>query len=989
MNDPSTEQTLKKVLDVMTRAFPTGGRDMAGGQQARNRNAQAQAARQEKQIIVGTTRSLQKLTGAANVSANSLTGLSKQVGKTKTNFSDLNSSMASTMKSLSMSRAEIKKINFGGLAQELQKAMAEAVSNKGSSPKGQSEELKNAIGATRRFSMALDHPRFGVTNRLEKFRKALGLVIGDIYGGRKGGPKATPSSGGRGGSGGGSTGPDSSAAANNENAKAIKGVTANLKSFIQKWKIGAGIAAFAGTGVQVLDDMFQQLAVRGYGTTDSLKQLYLASIDNGMSLAEYTQLMDDNMVAVSRASSFTAFQAQLKEGTNSLAEFGVFGPQAAGSIAALMTSSTALGVSQNDMRQSVSSQLGVFAELRKTTNITAKEFATMSKELSEDAGVRAELSTMNSQEKIARSTQLLGQIAYARSLNLSTREVQNYTQAVLAQRKTTVKERFQMSGRLTQAAGMLGMDAGKTERLQSLAKNKYKSEAEQKEFDALLAEVDSGIERMQQSGQPGSQYQADMLRENIAPLQASIDAAQAIAAAKKSGEIKNPDFDKKLGEGMQTLGDTMTNLSGLFKNAFAQMAVAAGATIIGIGAAILTAAPITGGIMGTVAGNIIAARLAGQGIGGVQIPDGKGGPGGKTDPKTSKGRLGGMVRGAGGALLSAAPVLIAGGLALKGLNDAENAEKAGDPEASDKKAEAIGQGIGSVLGVGVGAVLTGVLGAFTGGSGLIAGPIISGITGMLGNTLGGWVGKFVGGLSTSEKETKKNNEITKKLTDAQNEANENIKKGRGSDLVYSENIGNLGSTVIAAAQTMRLANQEEVQKVLDSKKTPEERKKDEEKKKAEAEAAKQKNQVFKVTKEQSDAADLAIQNDLKYGTPSSSPDELSTPTYSAPSSEKASGVAAQVMASPSQTSQKSVNLNPVNKQEEQNTKDAKQASSIIQNISSDPVEVLKQILLVLQQNQQTEERHADLTEQLIRSQAPRTAFMPGNQYLNSLVRAQS
>jgi hypothetical protein len=70
-------------------------------------------------------------------------------------------------------------------------------------------------------------------------------------------------------------------------------------------------------------------------------------------------------------------------------------------------------------------------------------------------------------------------MAYAKSLNLTTAEQDRYKQAILEQRKSTVKQRFQQAGRLTQAAGMLGMDPGQIDELRKLSLNKYKTADEQ------------------------------------------------------------------------------------------------------------------------------------------------------------------------------------------------------------------------------------------------------------------------------------------------------------------------------------------------------------------------------------------------------------------------------------------------------------------------------------------------------------------------------
>ncbi len=270
--------------------------------------------------------------------------------------------------------------------------------------------------------------------------------------------------------------------------------------------LGDSLSKLGSSAIVALKDSFNELASRGYGTTDSLFTLYGGAIKAGMSLKDYAKFMDDNMIAISRASSFVDFQNSLKVGTDSLAKFGVFGADATKMAGSMMSTSTSLGVPQRDLIDSMESQIAVFAKLRKTSDITAEGFETLIKALAADTQIRTEISALAPADRAARSVELAEQMGYAKSLNLSAAEQDRYTASVIAQRKSTVKSRFQQAGRLTQAAGMIGMDPGQIEELRKLSLNKYKTADEQIRFQDLLGTVNTGVEKMQQSGQPGSQF---------------------------------------------------------------------------------------------------------------------------------------------------------------------------------------------------------------------------------------------------------------------------------------------------------------------------------------------------------------------------------------------------------------------------------------------------------------------------------------------------
>lgn len=565
----------------------------------------------------------------------------------------------------------------------------------------------------------------------------------------------------------------------------------------------------ADTALQMLDDAFETLAARGYGASGSLFTLYDGAITAGMRLQEYAQLMDENMIAVSRASSFTAFQANVKVGTDALKKFGVFGEDATRLSASMMSASTALGVPQAQMGEAIKAQLGVFEKLRKTTNITAREFAEMTKQLGEDSQVRTELSALAPNEALQRQTAILDQMAYARSLNLSTSEVQKYTAAILAQRKSTVKQRFQQAGRLTQVTGLLGMGGGKAEELRSLAMNKYKTGDQQKRYMALLGEVNTGLEQMQQGGGPGTQYQSDTMREMLdqSGIGQDLEAAAAIRAGKQSGAVRNQDMGKQIGELAQKIGELATTLDGLMKNPFAVGVTALAGTIVSVGLAIIGLTKM-GSTIGTFAGTTIA-RIIGPLLSGR-------GPGADLPPEGGRGRLRGSMGRVAGVAGGAASAVVGAGMLYGSYKDYQEAEKAddGSEEAKVKKTESAIGGVSGALSMGGGLAMSiapflGPMAPFV----MAGGAIASGL-GMLGGVMGSWLANKISGDSVQEKNTKA-------VTEATKATNKLIKDGMPTDTLMMGGLGGLGSNLLQTAQASRTSTQGEVQQHLDGTKTRE------------------------------------------------------------------------------------------------------------------------------------------------------------------------
>lgn len=729
-----------------------------------------------------------------------------------------------------------------------------------------------------------------------------------------------------------------------DEAEAAKAVTAQFGVMVKV------LGAVRDAIIQVADDSLH-LAAQGYSTTAGLTGLYKSAIMAGMSLSDYTKMMNESMPAVSRASSFAEFQKNLSAGTDSLAKFGIFGAEATDLAASMMTASTNLGVPQAQMGAAMEAQIGVFENLRKTTNITAAGFKDLVKSLEDNIEVRTELAALDPQDRIARQTQLLDQISYAKSLNLSSAAQAAYTQSILDQRKTTVKQRFEQGGRLTQAGGLLGMGADKIDEMRQLSMNKYKTTEEQKRYEDLLGEVGAGVEKMQQSGNINTQAQADAITEMMgsAGLGKDIDAAMAVRMGKQAGPVQNKDMNQTVGDIGQNVGKLVTILTGIQASPF-------GSLMTGIVGALISNAIPTGTIMGTIAGSIIAAKMGmgtpggffdkifgdkgGKGggatgakgggkwgkilsfmggaagtaeaVSGINAPDwstsygadGSGGAVKGTAPTKGGNKMGAALKGAGGFALKHLGSLATLGMAGMDYFGADEKAKATGGDVGEIKGGAVGEGVGTVagelIGDAVGAALATGLTLVTAGFAAPLAPLITIMGGILGAIGGGMLGKWLGALWGSKSATEKN---TDEIIKARREK-------AGAEVVSSQNLGSLSQNVL------------------------------------------QTSQAFAASAEKTGEAVSTI----------------AVPVEATPTS-----TAAPVIASPATQAQSTINPAEINKPVVEALADQQKTAATAANITSttvqDPAALLAQILAILQQSLTAENLQVDLASQILRANA--------------------
>lgn len=740
-----------------------------------------------------------------------------------------------------------------------------------------------------------------------------------------------------GGSGGGGRNADDSAIddAASDAAKKKKGLDAqaekskeNLKKYVYD--------AF-GAFKELVDDAYQVLAARGYGTTDSMAGLYVDAAKAGMSLREYAQLMDKNMIAVSRASSFTEFQTQLKHGTDGLKKFGVFGQDANQLAGTMMATAVGMGVPQAKLNKAVDAQTEAFAQLRKGSNLTAEAFSQLVTTIQEDEQLNRELSALSDDEKISRTKDLILNLGYAKSLNLSESAQRSYTQAVLDQRKTTVKQRFEQAGRISQVGAMVGMSTEDTDRLRILAKNKYKTAEEQLEFTRLAGKMNTGLEKMQQGG-PGSQFQSDIAREKLeqAGLGGALEAGAKLNNAKAAGDTKNKDLNKTLSPGEQFIGESITTLSGAMKNPLAGLLTTAG---LQLGA--------------TLYGNSMLSAIAGKGV---------------------LSSLSGALPAIGKL---AKPLGVIGTVASVGMAawDYKNAGEL-DPDKEGSK-ESKGQAKGELIGSVGGAVLGGVIGSVF--------PVVgTAIGAALGSSLGGMLGGVIGKFTSAETATEK---LTRELANNKKALIENTRATAKDNVVSAGNLGDLTHIVASTAKAFTMPTDAENVADYESKMTPEQ-------KAAYAKAKEPPIERKQIGNDINSGAPVYIDEKGektrdKYDRPLT---QFNTPAAATKATATAS-VPTIVATPPPISTSKSGSTLDVNKEQPQKEEVKKPAevastSTTLQpNPVADASQILLQILEVLRNSFATETVQAQLIEQLLR--ASTKPFLEDNQDMAKRLFAQA
>jgi hypothetical protein len=333
-------------------------------------------------------------------------------------------------------------------------------------------------------------------------------------------------------------------------------------------------------GIEVTKDYFR-LQSRGISGTSNLADFYVAAAKAGMSLQEYTQLVEENSVVVARSGSFKDFNNRLEASTDQLAGLGIFGKTARDLSATMMTSATKLGVPQKELGSVVQSQIKTFQNLRDMTGMTADGFKQLVAEFSNMSEVQDQLLGMAPEQRAAAQADLLNSFTLGQQMGLTAQQSKALGSALLAQRKLTAVDRFKAAGTIRQAGAIAGMSSADTEELARLSQKKNKTAEETARFAELGGNLQKRLEQMQNSGNISAENIADQLQAQFPGLTADALKQSGIAQLTKESGQAQKNFTATTGDIGQMLGKLATAIDGFTKSPLYEALKGVGEVFIG------------------------------------------------------------------------------------------------------------------------------------------------------------------------------------------------------------------------------------------------------------------------------------------------------------------------------------------------------------------------------------------------------------------------
>lgn len=359
---------------------------------------------------------------------------------------------------------------------------------------------------------------------------------------------------------------------------------------------GAGLGVVFGKlmdAVQRATVDFFQLSRVGMGSVGNLTDLYKYSIMAGMSLKEYSDTLNSSMLVASRAGNLENYNRIISAQDKTLASMGIFGAEARAFQASLAQSSAAMGINVNDLTSATKSQVDVFDKLRKSSNMTADQFAKMVDTVSNNEQAQKELQGLAGRERMARMNELIQLQTVGSKLGMTAEASQKLGEALINQRGATVKDRFEQGGALLQMGAFTGNGAA-GQRAFELNMKGRRSADETKELMGLVQQLMSARERMYENASPGDlgvQSVLDQLGENLekGSLGELIKQSRGASLAQDAGKVSQEAFGTHVSEFGQWVGTLTAWTRGLQESIL-------GPLVAGVGGAIGLAfrGPITG-----------------------------------------------------------------------------------------------------------------------------------------------------------------------------------------------------------------------------------------------------------------------------------------------------------------------------------------------------------------------------------------------------------
>lgn len=307
----------------------------------------------------------------------------------------------------------------------------------------------------------------------------------------------------------------------------------------------------------------------GIQASSALGGMYIDAARAGMSLKDYTKVITESSVAVTRSGSMADFNAMLQVSNRRLEGLGIFGAEATKLSASLATSGTALGIPQSQLVDATNAQIDVFGQLRKTSLLTADGFQKLTEQLASNQVVQSQLLGMAPAQRATRMNELIQIKTIGLSLGSTKAASDALGAALIDQRNQTAPKRFEAAGLVRQAGSMFGQDTGNTEVLARLARKKNLSPAEAKQASMLGAQLQAAIDRELDSGDVSREYRAEQMQEKLTAngFGKLMEKAGNVALTASSGPAGvNKDFAKGSSDLLIATGRLMAWTDGLTEN---------------------------------------------------------------------------------------------------------------------------------------------------------------------------------------------------------------------------------------------------------------------------------------------------------------------------------------------------------------------------------------------------------------------------------------
>jgi hypothetical protein len=316
--------------------------------------------------------------------------------------------------------------------------------------------------------------------------------------------------------------------------------------------------------VKLTTDFFM-LSQQGLGSTNNLITLSKQALLSGMSLKDYTEIINKNITFASRAGSLENFDKITSAANSQLAEMGIFGQQSKQLQASLAQTATMMGVNQKDLTGTIAGQISVFDKLRKSTNMTAAEFAGLMDTLSKHDQVQSELVGTSGQERIARRQALTQTAMIGQKMGLTAEASAKLTEALLAQRGQSVKSRFEQAGRVRQLSQLTGMGAEGEEAAQLVMKGRNRTAEDDARLQEIAAKLETASQGAYEQGSLGVQSAIDNFQETLGQTSFGqiMKASRPGVLAEDSGKVNQAAFGQHVGAFGQFVGNLTSFFHGI------------------------------------------------------------------------------------------------------------------------------------------------------------------------------------------------------------------------------------------------------------------------------------------------------------------------------------------------------------------------------------------------------------------------------------------